>query len=672
VAGESNRFQEMQRSLYRLLVVLAGLAGSGALAASASAQTIAYLPCPHTNNLACAHLTVPLDPSGAQPGTLTLAIRRHRAAVGEARSAIVALAGGPGQAAIPFAEQFAETLGPIAATRDLIVFDQRGTGLSHALSCHAVPRAAGGPLTARAVAACAVQLGPARRFYTTPDSVADIEAIRQAGGYAKLVLYGTSYGTKVAEEYALAHPDRVEALILDSAVPPAGPDALNRSTFAAIPRVLRQVCARGACRNVTGEPVGDLTHLLARVRAGRLRGRALSARGRPREIAVTAQSLLGVLLLGDFSGPLRAALVSTVRSAALGDLAPLARLLQTVPGEAEAESTGIDVPLFYATSCEEQEFPWNRAAAPAARLAEALAAARALPAASYAPFSAADAIRLSNIPECAAWPFSSPFAPAVSSAPLPAVPTLILSGADDLRTPTANAREVAALIPGSHLLVVPAVGHSVLGNETSGCPSQALQALFASRRIRPCRAGPTPARLRPEALPPPDLERVSAARGYDGRPGRTVRAIQLTVDDLARQLVLMLETNAGGEGAFSLSALSTGGLRSGWAQVSSGGLSFHDYSFVPGVTLSGDLRSETADLRIAGGAAAPGTLRLGSHHMLVGTLGGRSVRLAASAERPTAIVGANATASPAPDHGGSAGGSRARRLTRLLGRLLGP
>ena len=78
--------------------------------------------------------------AGATPGTITLAIRRHRAPVGEARSAIIALAGGPGQPALPFAEAFAELLGPIAATRDLIVFDQRGIGLSDPLSCHAFER----------------------------------------------------------------------------------------------------------------------------------------------------------------------------------------------------------------------------------------------------------------------------------------------------------------------------------------------------------------------------------------------------------------------------------------------------------------------------------------------------------------------------------------------------
>src|SRR5450755_2658048 len=106
------------------------LAGAPAVGAQ-----IAYSPCAHTNDFGCARLTVALDPSGATPGTITLAIRRHRAPVGEEKSAVIALAGGPGQAGIPFAEQSVSLLGPIISTRDLIVFDTRGTGASHPLSC---------------------------------------------------------------------------------------------------------------------------------------------------------------------------------------------------------------------------------------------------------------------------------------------------------------------------------------------------------------------------------------------------------------------------------------------------------------------------------------------------------------------------------------------------------
>ena len=101
------------------------------------------------------------------------------------------------------------------------------------------------------IKSCAEQIGPERAFYTSLDCVADIEALRKALGYEKLVLWGTSYGTKVAEEYAQEYPQHVEALVLDSVVPPTGPDPLDRTTFEAIPRILRQLCAYRQCAQIT-------------------------------------------------------------------------------------------------------------------------------------------------------------------------------------------------------------------------------------------------------------------------------------------------------------------------------------------------------------------------------------------------------------------------------------
>src|SRR5580700_1563158 len=479
--------------------------------ATAQAQ-IAWAPCGSSNEYACGHLTVALDPGGTAPGAITLAMRRHRAPVGEAREAVIALAGGPGQAAIPFAEDFAHLLGPIVATRDLIVFDQRGIGLSHPLSCHRFELSAGGP-EGQQIAECAAQIGPERSDYTTAQTVADIEAIRQAGGYEKLVLYGTSYGTKVAERYAQTYPSHVSALVLDSVVPPNGPEPLNLPTFAAIPRVLRQLCARRACAHITPEPVADLTKLVRRMGAGALGGHWIDGDGHTHTLRFSANTLLDVLIAGDLEPALRAEFPAAVRSAANGDTAPFARLLHDASehgeggGEEEGPSESFDTPLYFATSCEEELFPWNRASGPAERLAEARAQIRGLGASAIAPFSPSNVLALGDMPACAFWPYTTP-APAPVQAPFPSVPALILSGADDLRTPTANAREVAAQIPGSHVVVVPNTGHSVLGSDPTHCASDALQALFAGKPIRPCSAAPPPPILRPTPRPPARLSDV--------------------------------------------------------------------------------------------------------------------------------------------------------------------
>src|SRR5207248_3227637 len=113
-------------------------------------------------------------------------------------------------------------------------------------------------------------------------------------------------------------------------------------------------------------------------------------------------------------------------------------------------------------------FPWTRTDAPATRRSEALAAVRAMPAGTFGPFSAQTAFAESSAPVCAYWPFASA-APEPTLTALPNVPTLIVSGADDLRTPTANADAVKAMIPDATVLVVAGTGHSALTTEFGHC-----------------------------------------------------------------------------------------------------------------------------------------------------------------------------------------------------------
>ncbi len=664
--GGSVRFQLVRSTVRQLAVaLLATIAVGGTLSAASAGAQIAFVPCANSNDFACGHLTVPLDPSGVTPGTITLAVRRHRAPVGNPSSAVVALAGGPGQAAIPFAESFTAALGSILSTRDLIVFDQRGTGLSHPLSCHGFEHPGAAHSVAQLIATCAKQIGPSRGFYTTPDSVADIEAIRVAGGYEKLVLYGTSYGTKVALQYAQDHPEHVEALILDSVVTPNGPDPFDLSTLAAVPRILRQLCAFHGCRHITANPVEDLARLVQRMRRGPVRGRVIDGHGHPHTVRISSNELLEILLAGDFDPILRAEFIAAVRDAVDGDSAALARLIARAEGGGESEtSEAIDVPLYYATTCEEEAFPWSRAASPGARIAQATAQIDALATSSTAPFTPANALALSGVRECAFWPFATP-APPVDDAPLPNVPTLILSGADDLRTPTSGARAIAAQIPDAHLLVAPNTGHSVLSTESTPCAREALRAQFADKAIVPCPAVPPSPFLQPTPLPPDLLSAVPVAHGYRGRVGRTLQAVKLTLADFSRQLLLRLLETLSSSHTPSVSSLSSGGLRAGWAQPATGGLDFHDYTYVPGVSVSGAVKAESAKLRIGGSAAAHGTLRLGSHHELVGMLDGQRVRLANS----SGVGGTNALQARAARAGSTAAQPAAAHMPTPLVRL---
>ena len=93
------------------------------------------------------------------------------------------------------------------------------------------------------------------------------------------MLYGVSYGTKVALTYAARHPDRVAGLVLDSVVPADGPDPFARAAFTAAPRVLRELCADGACKNATRSVTADLRNAVRALRRRPLRGFVTSPSG---------------------------------------------------------------------------------------------------------------------------------------------------------------------------------------------------------------------------------------------------------------------------------------------------------------------------------------------------------------------------------------------------------
>ncbi len=87
--------------------------------------------------------------------------------------------------------------------------------------------------------ACAATLGDARGHYGTDDTVADLDRLREVLGADRLSLFAVSYGTFVAQQYAVAHPGETELLVLDSALPAGGLDTLQRDVVRATPRVLR-------------------------------------------------------------------------------------------------------------------------------------------------------------------------------------------------------------------------------------------------------------------------------------------------------------------------------------------------------------------------------------------------------------------------------------------------
>jgi len=94
-------------------------------------------------------------------------------------------------------------------------FDLRRVGPSDL--CRRTGRAGG----ARAVRECRTRLEKTAdlRFYTTEIVVDDLEQVRQALGYGPINVYGTSYGSRVAQVYMRRHSKGLRAVSMKGIVP---------------------------------------------------------------------------------------------------------------------------------------------------------------------------------------------------------------------------------------------------------------------------------------------------------------------------------------------------------------------------------------------------------------------------------------------------------------------
>ena len=425
----------------------------------------------------CLTLTVPLDRAGVVPGAIRVVAARI-ASRRPTRPPLVGLTGGPGQAGVVFARSFDAILPH--AHRDLVTLDQRGTGSSGLLRCRGFERRAGATFNAPA-GACGRGLGPRRAFYTSADSADDLEALRVRLGVPQIALYAVSYGTRVALEYARRYPQHVERMILDSTVTLDSPDPFARETLGAVRRVVHAACRRG-CRGAGAHPITDVARLRRQLRRA-----ALRARIRGIAVRVDADDVLAMLVSGDLEPALMRRVPGAVRAALRGDGRRLARLkLRSLAVESGHEPISAFSPaLFATTTCEEAPVPWDRTADPAMRRRQALAALRATPAGALAPFDRAAALHEGVLTLCGDWP--APVRTVAPPPPLPTtVPTLILSGELDLRTPLENARRLARELVGARVLVQPGVGHDVLGARPGGCIDRAAKAFLARRAAPSC------------------------------------------------------------------------------------------------------------------------------------------------------------------------------------------
>jgi pimeloyl-ACP methyl ester carboxylesterase len=404
---------------------------------------------------------VPEDPARPAGAQVRLHVTLARSpAPDPARPPLLLLAGGPGEGTLA---AFAGVLGSerastLAAGRDLVLVDVRGSGLSSPrLSCPDL-------FTPATLTSATRLLGAARRCasgyarrgidlqqYGTARTAGDLEAVRVALGIARWDVYGVSYGTRLAQLLLRDHPAGVRRLALDSVSPLAGADLLD--DVAAKASALRGLLDRRQ------------EHALAAA-IPRLNARPLEVGG----LRVSGDLLLfyatnTAVLTAEARDEVRRVLAAAARRRP----GPLGRLLSRTGGDgsgpaalaATAENDGLGL----AVTCGEDATRVTPAAL--ARLTRRGAFAASLARSTRRYVAACGALGVRTRP--------GTFRPPVSGAP-----ALLLAGSLDPATPPYLARRAARTLRGAVVEVVPGQGHGLLEGTAGDRVARRISAFLAA------------------------------------------------------------------------------------------------------------------------------------------------------------------------------------------------
>ena len=261
------------------------------------------------------------------------------------------LAGGPGQAATANAKFNARVFAAVRRTRDIVMVDQRGTGGSNGLGCDLYGSSAQAHLRdlipIDTLRKCVEEWKKRAdlRFYTTEIAMADLDEVRDAMGFARINLFGTSYGTRAAQVYMRRFPEHLRCVVMKGVTPITVPLTLPmaRDAQRALDLTFDDCLADEACRGAFPEIKGEWKSVLERLDRGEIEVELPAATdGKSERIKISRATLGPTVRTMLQSIDSAARLPMVIHAAARGNYVPLAREALTIRrGFPKAVSVGI-------------------------------------------------------------------------------------------------------------------------------------------------------------------------------------------------------------------------------------------------------------------------------------------------------------------------------------------
>jgi pimeloyl-ACP methyl ester carboxylesterase len=425
-----------------------GSAEAGEPVAETSPTSIELGPCdklPVPDGYRCGEIEVPWERADPELGTTKVgfAVRQRDQVHEPSQGAIFALEGGPGFASTGTASAYEALFGDLLERHDLVLVDERGTGLSGPVTCPDVQR--GRAPEWIAASECARRLGPRFESYRTSASADDVDAVREALGYDQIALYGDSYGTYWAQSYAFRHGETLDALVLDSAYPARDESAWYGSLTRTGVRSVAIACERvKSCSGDAGKRLEEFVDYLREQR----RDVGLLLEELQEATYGTPQSFVQI----DRAG-------TALRN---GNPAPW-RDLTRFEHVGYRRPVSFSLAQEFAVSCNDYPMLWDKSASEPERRAQLEQAIRDQQPGRFAPFTPREQALAGDIGYlyCLTWPPPTElYEPPISDGDEPTqAPVLVLSGEFDSITTPNEGRLVAAEFPDAEQYVARNAGH---------------------------------------------------------------------------------------------------------------------------------------------------------------------------------------------------------------------
>jgi pimeloyl-ACP methyl ester carboxylesterase len=438
----------------------------------------------------CGYLVVPENRSRPTGRTIRLMVAKYPARAPEKQAdPIVYLAGGPGDIA-PL-----EVNGLIAADfirdRDILVVSQRGTMFSEpALTCPSMDDFARELLGLRfyseaterahlaATKACHGELtatGADLSAYNSTESAADFADLRKVLGISVWNIYGTSYGSYLAQTLMRDHPEGIRSVVLDSVLPTSYTIPVNwQNTRAGFDNLFQACAAETACNTAHPHLQKTFTGLVNKLEAEPLITTINDpATGEDLKVLVDGGALVDWLRNQNYSVPMLRAAPDRIDGLAAGRPDAIEAIAKD--RVSRAPPSGPDVPalgygLSYGVTCRE-DYPFATLEDLAAAGREAFPdypvsiQSEGVGGWAYVDQDCRDVWQVPAAPEAMHRPVAS------------SIPTLLISGSFDTLTSLAGAKAAAASLANATIISIPGIGHFV--GPVSPCAQTVVVSFFA-------------------------------------------------------------------------------------------------------------------------------------------------------------------------------------------------